>query len=314
MAMELILNGRESGVVMKDINDRISIVMPVYNSSSYIERTLCKLMDSQDVIIDEIILVDDQSSDFTKLESIAKKFNKVKIIKKKKKSNAAISRNIGILESQNNYIFLIDSDDHVLPNYFNNRLNYMKENDFGIVFGSFYEVTDDDRNLIHNKYLGDMRDYLFVKKSDFRTSTISINKKFYIGTEFDPLQYKHQDWGFGIRCDDACEKIGYDDTPGVDIIGSRATQMSSSMNIEASNYFINKYLVDKKYLKRFIELHYTKAFLNNDLKAIKFFHSFCEVEVVGFLQYIKYNFIFIFMIMKLSTILRFFYFVLKKQY
>lgn len=54
---------------------------------------------------------------------------------------------------------------------------------------------------------------------------------------FDPLQFKHQDWGFGIRAYDNKENIIFDEQPFVKICSGRHRQMSSRMNIDASDYF-----------------------------------------------------------------------------
>ncbi|MCB0750666.1 MAG: glycosyltransferase, partial [Ignavibacteriae bacterium] len=75
-----------------------SIVIPIYNSSTYIEKNLISnisRIDKNDRY--EIILVDDCSADIEKIKQIINKYENIFVIEKEKKSNAADSRNIGFL-------------------------------------------------------------------------------------------------------------------------------------------------------------------------------------------------------------------------
>ncbi|HBU1733487.1 glycosyltransferase family 2 protein, partial [Klebsiella pneumoniae] len=256
------------------MDDFISVVIPTYNSSRYIVDTILSISDYYPEEKLDVILVDDCSEDIQDLKQLITQFDFVRVCEKTKKTNAADSRNIGIKEAKYNYIFLLDSDDLYTDGYLKHRVALMNSSFSGsIFFGAFIEVSENkEEKLICNTYNGeDIRDYIFLKKGDFRTSTISINKSRFKPTMFDPLQFKHQDWGFGIRAYDNKENIIFDEQPFVKICSGRHRQMSSRMNIDASDYFLRNYLIDVKYRLYFIRIHYVNSIIQRDKKALIFF-------------------------------------------
>ncbi len=97
---------------------KISVIIPVYNDSVYIQRCLDKLI-NQTFSDLEIIVVDDGSTDNTPqvLEDYANKDNRIKVITQ---ANAKLgaARNTGMDVATGDYISFIDSDDWVDENYF----------------------------------------------------------------------------------------------------------------------------------------------------------------------------------------------------
>ncbi|NVP03315.1 glycosyltransferase family 2 protein [Photobacterium damselae subsp. damselae] len=99
---------------------KISVVIPAYNSSSTIIKSISsvknqKLIDSTDL---EIIIVNDGSTDNTEYlvrEYISNNSGNIVIINK---DNGGVSsaRNLGIKESTGEWIAFLDSDDEWLPN------------------------------------------------------------------------------------------------------------------------------------------------------------------------------------------------------
>ena len=92
----------------------LSIVVPVYNVSQYIDRCVDSLV-RQDISDYEIIIVNDSSTDdsLSKAMLWQKKNNFVRVINKKINSGLSDTRNIGVKEAQGDYILFIDSDDYV---------------------------------------------------------------------------------------------------------------------------------------------------------------------------------------------------------
>ncbi|MGL5835565.1 MAG: glycosyltransferase family 2 protein [Waterburya sp.] len=90
-----------------------SIIIPVYNRASLIDRTLASILEqdlSQDLIRDlEIIVVDDGSTDGTraKLEQYG---DRLKILQQVNQGPGA-ARNLGITAATGDYILFLDSDD-----------------------------------------------------------------------------------------------------------------------------------------------------------------------------------------------------------
>lgn len=96
---------------------KISVIIPVYNVSEYLDECLTSVI-NQNYPNYEIIIVNDGSTD-NSLE-IAKKYQKKhkQLIKLYDKENGGLSsaRNYGIKKSTGDYLLFVDSDDYILPN------------------------------------------------------------------------------------------------------------------------------------------------------------------------------------------------------
>ena len=89
----------------------ISIIVPIYNVSKYLDKCLNSLINQTYKNI-EIILINDGSTDNS--ISICLKYKKKdKRIRLYNKKNGGLSsaRNMGIKYSKGNYLFFVDSDD-----------------------------------------------------------------------------------------------------------------------------------------------------------------------------------------------------------
>ena len=99
------------------VTDKISVVIPVYNTAKYLPECLESAL-NQTYENFELILVDDGSVDQSGkiCDTFAKKDQRITVIHK---DNAGVSaaRNDGIREATGKYICFIDSDDWVEPDY-----------------------------------------------------------------------------------------------------------------------------------------------------------------------------------------------------
>ena len=96
----------------------ISIIIPMYNVEKYLPQCLDSIL-AQTFQDYELIVIDDCSTDNSVkiVENYIPYFkDKLKLIKMKKNSGAADSRNMGIRLSRGRYITFIDSDDIVTKN------------------------------------------------------------------------------------------------------------------------------------------------------------------------------------------------------
>jgi glycosyltransferase involved in cell wall biosynthesis len=263
---------------MSIMRNEISVVIPIYNSASYIESTLISVERSCYQYQYEVILVDDKSEDIGQVKKIIENYRYVLLVEKKEKTNAADSRNIGFKLAKYKKVFFLDSDDNFTEKYIDHRMELMESLDYGIYFGSYIQMVNNKKKITPRPAYsqGDIRDYIFECNGDFRTSTISVDKRFHKGTVFDPLMKKHQDWGFGIRCFDNNEKIFYDKSAHIIINEGRGDQMSATMNIDASKYFMQQYLKKGTHLRSFVEVHIIRAICNKDRSAIDFFFDVLE--------------------------------------
>ncbi|CAD6881817.1 probable glycosyl transferase [Methylomonas albis] len=100
------------------VNTPVSVIIPAFNIENYIVETIESLL-SQSVKPQEIIIIDDGSTDNTKgiLLERYEGNGLIKIISQENKG-AGEARNHGVSLACGDYIFFCDSDDIVLPGFF----------------------------------------------------------------------------------------------------------------------------------------------------------------------------------------------------
>ena len=101
---------------MKELTD-ISVIIPVYNSSKYLNKCLDSLVD-QKYNNYEVILINDGSTD-NSLEICLQYANNYNNFQVFSKENGGVSsaRNYGLNKANGKWIVFVDSDDFVKPNY-----------------------------------------------------------------------------------------------------------------------------------------------------------------------------------------------------
>lgn len=112
--------------------EKISVVIPVYNSASYISSTIDSVLSAYPKEYVDIVIVDDKSDDIENLKNVLRFYDSVRLIEKNIKSNAAESRNIGILKSFYDKVFLLDADDQFFLDYLINRIAIMNASNAGV--------------------------------------------------------------------------------------------------------------------------------------------------------------------------------------
>ena len=134
---------------MKKINDiMLSVVVPIYNSSQYLEQCLISICNQTFVDI-EIILIDDCSTDNSLeiIKNYAANDKRIKIVTNKEHKGAGYSRNIGIDVSKGKYLLFLDSDDIYETNYIEKMYLQAELKNADIVF-SKYNIIDYNGKII----------------------------------------------------------------------------------------------------------------------------------------------------------------------
>ena len=124
------------------MKETISIIVPIYNVESYLERCLQSLV-GQTYSDIEIILVDDGSTDSCPqiCDKWAENDERIKVIHKE---NGGLSdaRNAGIAVATGDYIAFVDSDDWVELDYYEVLIQKLIENDADIIECGVYLVNE----------------------------------------------------------------------------------------------------------------------------------------------------------------------------
>ena len=112
------------------MDKKISVIIPVYNTSKYIEKCLNSIV-NQTMESIEIVIVNDGSTDNS--EEIKQKWinenQHKKTIKYFKKENGGLSaaRNFGVKQATGEYITFVDSDDYLDEKIYKNLEKYIDE-------------------------------------------------------------------------------------------------------------------------------------------------------------------------------------------
>lgn len=181
-----------------------SIVIPYYNDSLVFLKTL-ESISSQTVLPNEIVIIDDCSSDSLILEKIITEFESnnninIQYIRNIKNMNGAYSRNLGIELSSGEYIFLLDADDLWLPNHIELALTFIVKNDLDYIYSNVIERSENKkeqyRKVCDHLLLKNSNDILF--KSPPQTSSLVFKKKsiLYENIKFNEALKRHQDYQF----------------------------------------------------------------------------------------------------------------------
>lgn len=147
------------------MNERISIIVPVFNVEKYLERCVNSLINQTYKNI-EIILVDDGSPDLCPqmCDEYAKKDKRIKVLHKK---NGGLSdaRNAGLDVATGEYIAFVDSDDWVETDFIETLYKNAKSENADISIIGCTLVWDDGRKKPVSK---DKGYYVFDKEKAIR--------------------------------------------------------------------------------------------------------------------------------------------------
>ena len=127
----------------------VSIIVPVYNSVSFLDKCVSSIMEKTRYPY-EIILVDDGSTDGSSelCDGLAEKWPCIKVIHIKN-AGAGEARNTGLREATGKFAIFIDSDDWIDPDMINILIDDASSNNTQAAFCGFYEQYD-ERSIVHS--------------------------------------------------------------------------------------------------------------------------------------------------------------------
>ena len=123
------------------MNDKVSIVVPVYNAEDCISDTIMSVL-KQSYNEYELLLVDDSSTDNSRGIMAGFLSDRVRMIENTEAKGAAGARNSGIGEATGRYIAFLDADDLWDPDKLTRQVRFMKEKDAAFSYTG-YEFADE---------------------------------------------------------------------------------------------------------------------------------------------------------------------------
>ena len=160
----------------------VDIIIPYYNTRKFLNRVLGSIVmqDADDILL-QVLLVDDCSTEA--FEDVIEKFRpllNVKVIHAPVNAGPGVARQIGIDNSEADYLMFIDSDDILtMPNAVSTCSKIAEDNNADIVICDFNEEMDGgfythtgDQTFMHGK----MYRAAFLKENNIRFNESRTNE------------------------------------------------------------------------------------------------------------------------------------------
>lgn len=134
------------------LENKVSIIIPVYNVESYLEQCVTSLVNQTYQNI-EIILVDDGSKDKSGFicEKLAEKDCRITVIHKEN-AGLGFARNTGLDLASGEYVTFIDSDDFVEKDLIQNLMEGLKKFSADTCVGGYRRVSASGKELYKEQY------------------------------------------------------------------------------------------------------------------------------------------------------------------
>ena len=125
------------------MSGQVSIIMPSYNTGRFISETIESVL-AQSYSDWELIIVDDCSTDDTD-EMIGQYLTdeRIRYIKNKNNSGAAVSRNRALREAKGKWIAFLDSDDLWEPDKLKKQIAFMENNGYHFSYTNYIEIDEE---------------------------------------------------------------------------------------------------------------------------------------------------------------------------
>lgn len=176
----------------------IDIIIPIYNSSKTIVKTLNSILEQVNINDIKVYLIDDCSTEnYKDIIKFFSQYMKIEYHKLEKNSGPGVARQYGLDNSDGEFIIFIDSDDEFYSNDSVLKL-YNAATSYDMVFATMMDKNYNDLISFHECCLhGKLYRRSFIKRKNIK---------------FNNLR-SHEDNAFNQLCLATCESINYlDDT------------------------------------------------------------------------------------------------------
>lgn len=157
----------------------ISFIVPCYNCADTVLASFASILDGNIKSGDEIVLIDDASTDETYkiLSAFASEYSFVKVVKHhRNKGSAAAGRNTGMDVAKNDLFFCLDSDNILNPNSIAPLKEFLFSNNLdAAAFGKIEYFSDDPSIASYEWVLHEQLEFIAALNDPMRTPCGSGN-------------------------------------------------------------------------------------------------------------------------------------------
>jgi glycosyltransferase involved in cell wall biosynthesis len=236
-------------------SNRTSVVLVAYNASATVVAALDSMV-SQTRIPDEIVIVDDCSSDET--FELASRWSEkssgtsIRLIRNQINLGAAASRNVGVEACSGDYVIFCDSDDLMYQDRVAKQMEALQESDVSYVsstkvYPNHYETTH-----INSEYAGSMsfdralKKFLIGEESDSSifvpSCTLGVRRRKFLEIGgFDSSLVRLEDVDFALRAARSDFKFDFDGQVLVRRTATSANYKSREIEALAQATLLDRY-------------------------------------------------------------------------
>jgi len=215
---------------------KLSIIVPVYNVESYIDKCLESLV-NQTIDEMEIIIVNDGSTDnsYKIIEKYIKRYPEKIIYLTKKNGGLSDARNFGLKYANGEYVGFVDSDDYIDVTTYEKMYKKAQQEDADMVECDFYWVYQ-------NRMKKDIGTLYNTKKEMFQIARVMacnkiIRRKIIDDAKVEfPKGLRYEDTEFFYKLLPFIEKVGFVKEPLYFYI-QRGTSICNTQNEKTTDMF-----------------------------------------------------------------------------
>lgn len=262
------------------MNKKVSIIVPIYNASEYLSRSIKSLINQSYENL-EIILIDDCSTDNSKeiIKKYALKDTRIKPFYSEVNQGVSKTRNIGLKSLSGDYVFFMDSDDSINKDTIKIMVEKAVKYNADIL-DSYHLIIYHDKTFLEHKplkkdlILGNKDNKEMITKSSYVTGKL-IDTKLIKDLLFNENLRRYEDLVFEhelkLRANNYClikDVLYYYYQVDGSLINSLGEK--HKVYLEAASIVLDLYKNESKETKELIEsLLFTNAFLTGVTKVIK---------------------------------------------
>lgn len=178
----------------------VSVIMPSYNSSAYIEEAI-KSVQKQSYKHWELWVIDDFSEDHTKerVENLMILDQRIKLLSNNSNLGAGASRNKGIEAANGDYIAFLDSDDLWISKKLEVQIDFMQQHDLVFTFSSYKLIAETGEETGNMVEALPVLTYHKLLKSNYVGNLTGIYRADKLGKIYSPILRKRQDWALWLK-------------------------------------------------------------------------------------------------------------------
>jgi glycosyltransferase involved in cell wall biosynthesis len=181
---------------------KLSFIIPCYNAAATVQRTISSVI-NQCIEDYEVVVVNDGSKDNTLdvLRNIASEYPNI-IVVDKPNGGVSSARNVGLNNSNGDYIFFLDADDELDPLFYKEIYSVLNENKDLYVFSFDSEKSDGSKRHYRNKIKGDLLQSYLSGIIHMHICAMLIKHDIIINNHilFDENTFYSEDIEFMIKC------------------------------------------------------------------------------------------------------------------